>query len=187
VTYDRFLAECSQAAVVDPAAAADALTRLVADPELRRRLGTAGRARAVDHFRWERVVRSYEALWAEQERAARDWSPGQPPYAGPAVYPAPEHSFAGYPTAWVTDTEVVQASPGAADRVATFFELALTNLVGDRRAADPQVVANLLRAADRPRSVGELAGELERAGTDAIAARATVAWLMKYGLLESPG
>ena len=68
VNYDHFLAECSQATVVDPEAAADALSRLLADPDLRRRMGAAGRIRAVEHFRWERVIRPYETLWEEQAR-----------------------------------------------------------------------------------------------------------------------
>jgi glycosyltransferase involved in cell wall biosynthesis len=187
VTYDRFLAECSQTAVVDPAAAADALTRLVSDPDLRQRMGAAGRARAVEQFRWERVVRAYQDLWAEQDRAVRDWTPARPTRPGPALYPAPEVTFAGYPTTWVTDAEMVQAVPGAADRVGMLFELALTNLVGDRRAGDRQVVSDLLRSAEGPRPVGELAAGLERSGTDPVAARATIAWLMKYGLLQATG
>ena len=38
--------------------------------------------------------------------------------------------------------------------------------------------------ADRPRAVAELAADLERAGADPAQARATVAWLLKYGLLR---
>jgi D-inositol-3-phosphate glycosyltransferase len=187
VTYDRFLAECSQAAVVDPEAAADALTRLVADPDLRRRMGEAGRARAVEQFRWERVVRAYELLWAEQERAVRAWTPGRRAPAGPAIYPAPEHTFAGYPTGWLADPDLVKAAPAAAEQVATFAGLPLTNLAGERRCQDPRALADLLRAANRPRPLGELAAELERTGPDPAAARATLAWLLKYGLLVPAG
>ena len=55
---------------------------------------------------------------------------------------------------------------------------------GDRRCRDPRAVAGLLRSADRARSVGDLAADLERAGADPAQARATVAWLLKYGLLR---
>jgi hypothetical protein len=46
-------------------------------------------------------------------------------------------------------------------------------------------VTNLLRAASEPQSVGDLAGVLERLGASAEAARATIAWLLKYGLLTA--
>jgi hypothetical protein len=43
----------------------------------------------------------------------------------------------------------------------------------------------LLRGAAIPRTVGELAAALERSGVEPNAARATVAWLLKYGLLAT--
>lgn len=181
VNYDHFLAECMQAVAVDPAAAAEALSRLVADPELRRRMGTAGRARAVEQFTWEHVVRRYEALWEEQGRAARSWAPAG--RAGPACYPAPEVSFAGYPSARVADGDSVQATPGAADRLPVFLGMPLTNLAGDRRCRDPKTLIAVLQSAS-PRAVGDLAADLERAGADPDQARATIAWLLKYDLLR---
>ena len=182
VNYDHFLAECMQAVAVDPAAAADALARLVADADLRRGMGAAGRDRAVEHFRWERVVRAYEDLWAEQEQAARGWTPAARP--GPAWYPAPEQSFAGHPSACLTDADRVQAAPDAEALLPTFLRLPLTNVSGERRCRDPEAVARVLRAAGQARPVGELAADLDLAGADASQARATVAWLLKYGLLR---
>lgn len=46
----------------DPAALAEALISLCRDPELRRRLGEAGRARADRLFRLDRMIDAYEAL-----------------------------------------------------------------------------------------------------------------------------
>jgi hypothetical protein len=172
--------------VVDPEAAAAALTRLVADPDLRRRMGAAGRRRVLERFTWERVVRAYEALWADQDREVRAWSPPARAYSGPAVYPAPEQSFAGYPTGWVSDGDLVQASPTAEAALPTFVSLPLTNIVGEQRARQAPAMASLLRAAGQPRPVGELAAGLERTGLDPAQARAAVAWLLKYGLLLPP-
>ncbi len=158
------------------------MARLVADAELRRRMGAAGRARAVEHFRWERVVRAYEALWSEQERELRTWTPA--PRNGPAIYPAPEVSFAGYPSSWLTDADRVQTSPSAGARLPTFLGLPLTNVSADRRCRDSRALAELLRIAATPRTIAELAAELERAGADGAQARATIAWLLKYDLLR---
>jgi glycosyltransferase involved in cell wall biosynthesis len=49
----------------DPAAIRSALERLLADPELRRRLGTGGRDRARTHFSWEKVTGATLAAYAE--------------------------------------------------------------------------------------------------------------------------
>jgi glycosyltransferase involved in cell wall biosynthesis len=49
----------------DPAALRAALERLLADPGLRRRLGTAGRLRAQERFSWDAVTESIIALYFE--------------------------------------------------------------------------------------------------------------------------
>jgi glycosyltransferase involved in cell wall biosynthesis len=49
----------------DPAALRSALERLLADPDLRRRLGAAGRERARLHFTWETVTDATLAAYAE--------------------------------------------------------------------------------------------------------------------------
>jgi glycosyltransferase involved in cell wall biosynthesis len=49
----------------DPAALRAALERLLADPDLRRRLGAAGRDRARTHFSWEKVTEATLAAYAE--------------------------------------------------------------------------------------------------------------------------
>jgi glycosyltransferase involved in cell wall biosynthesis len=49
----------------DPAALRSALERLLAEPDLRRRLGAAGRDRARTHFSWEKVTDATLAAYAE--------------------------------------------------------------------------------------------------------------------------
>ena len=49
----------------DPAALRSALDRLLVDPDLRRKLGSAGRDRARTHFSWERVTDATLAAYAE--------------------------------------------------------------------------------------------------------------------------
>jgi glycosyltransferase involved in cell wall biosynthesis len=49
----------------DPTALRSALERLLADADLRRRLGTAGRDRARSHFSWEKVTDATLAAYAE--------------------------------------------------------------------------------------------------------------------------
>jgi glycosyltransferase involved in cell wall biosynthesis len=49
----------------DPVALRAALERLLADPELRRRLGSAGRERARERFSWDAVTDSTLAAYAD--------------------------------------------------------------------------------------------------------------------------
>jgi glycosyltransferase involved in cell wall biosynthesis len=49
----------------DPVALAEALSSLVADPQRRRDLGKRGRARALEHFDADAMVRAYERLYDE--------------------------------------------------------------------------------------------------------------------------
>jgi glycosyltransferase involved in cell wall biosynthesis len=49
----------------DPDALAAALTRLIDDPDLRKRLGTAARRRVVNHFSTEKRIDKLEALYRE--------------------------------------------------------------------------------------------------------------------------
>ena len=181
VNYDYFLAECCQTVAVDPEGAAGAVTRLVADDALRARMGAAGRERVLARFDWKHVIRAYEELWVEQqaERAAAT----HPSPAGPVRYPAPDASFAGYPTGWLDDASPVAATPGAQAALGPRLSLSLTNMVAHRRCADPAVLEELLQSAADARPVGELAAALEAKGHGPEAARATVAWLLKYGLL----
>jgi glycosyltransferase involved in cell wall biosynthesis/ribosomal protein S18 acetylase RimI-like enzyme len=66
----------------DPAALARAVARLAADPALRRRLGEAARARALERFSEaqvaERVVAHYERLFARKSRGRLDRRPPIP-------------------------------------------------------------------------------------------------------------
>jgi MMP alpha-(1->4)-mannosyltransferase len=55
----------AQAPPRDPAALRSALERLLADADLRRGLGTAGRERAHPHFSWETVTDATLAAYAE--------------------------------------------------------------------------------------------------------------------------
>src|SRR2546430_5874798 len=49
----------------DPAAFSDAICRLLADDELARRVGAAGRRAVETYYNWDRVVRDLRALEAE--------------------------------------------------------------------------------------------------------------------------
>ena len=181
--YDHFLAETSQTIVVDASAAAEALTRLVADASLRVQMGAAGRKRAVEHFDWQHVIRACENLWADQQRELAAVRATGPIASGPVKYPPIERSFAGYPSQWLDDDASIKTVDGASLRLTALLAIPLTNYGAEHRCGDAAILGEVLRSAATSTTIGELAETLEATGLDASAARATLAWLLKYGLL----
>jgi hypothetical protein len=188
LNYDHFLAETSQAVIVDIAAAAAAYARLINDAALRRQMGEAARNRALRHFTWPVVIAAYEELWRQQDAERRAWLARQisprPRYAGPAGYPAPEHSFAGYPTRWLAGTDHLQAVAGADAHLDRLLTTPLTNHVAERRSSDPRVLRQVLEAAATACPLDHLDAILGQNGLGATARRATLAWMLKYDLLR---
>jgi glycosyltransferase involved in cell wall biosynthesis len=203
VDYDGFLAECNQAVAVDPVAAAEAYARLLRDPALRHTMGAAGRQRVAERFTWARVVRSYEELWRSQEAERQAHAThsggavrgcpqvgtigaGTRPLPMRACYPAPEVSFAGYPTRWLGEDTRVETVRGAEAELGRLLAMPLCSYAAEPRVQDEQVLRSLLSAATSPRAVGELDDVLRSHGIRRGRSRATLAWLLKYGLLSVP-
>jgi glycosyltransferase involved in cell wall biosynthesis len=189
LNYDHFLAECSQATAVDITAMAAALTRLVSEGDLRLRMGAAGCSRAREHFAWEKVISMYEDLWRIQdaERCARaSSSAGESRWrgpAGPAAYPAPEHTFAGYATRCLDASDRVVPVPGSDGLIDALLEMPLANHAPLRRVSDPELIHAALELA--PCSIEELDRHWFLSGVEKGLGRSTVAWMLKYNLLRT--
>jgi glycosyltransferase involved in cell wall biosynthesis len=189
LTYDQFLAECSQATMVDVAAMSRALATLVADDSLRSRMGAAGRSRARERFAWPLIVRAYEDLWQELdiERSTRAQSESAIVPLRPtelAAYPAPERTFRAYPTRWLSSTDRLVATPTAFDELETLLAMPLVHHVAAGRSSDVAVLREAL--AQLPCSVEQLDAFWAKAGLQQGAGRATLAWLLKYDLARTP-
>jgi glycosyltransferase involved in cell wall biosynthesis len=188
VDYDAFLAECSQTVAVDVGAAASAFARLGTDPALRRRLGEAGRQRVLAHFTWPTVVQAYESLWQGQDVERRAWLTHRAgvtrTYAGPSCYPALEASFASYPTALLGDQDRLTADPDARLRLDWLLRATLTSYAAAGRTDRHEVIAAVLDQAAAPTALVELDAVFAAHGVEHGAGRATIGWMLKYGLLR---
>lgn len=114
IAYDQYLSAAAQMTAIDLAAATEAVSALVVDPDLRRRMGAAGRQRAREVFDWSVIVPQYQALWGEL--AARR-------LAAPAVVVPPDamdnprrldpfQLFADYPTEALSPETMIFLAPG---------------------------------------------------------------------------
>lgn len=186
--YDHFLARSNQAVAVDVAAAADAYARLIESPELRSRMGAAGRARVEAHFDWARIIPRYETLWREQEEQRGEFAASRQDSAAPGptptLYPPPEDTFACYPTEWCDAATRLQAVADAEDLLTLVCQSPLTNYAENVRLTDRNALELILQTAADGATLGELT---QVAGCDRATALATLAWMVKYDLLRTEG
>ena len=109
--YNHYCGVVSQCTGIDVAKAAEAVTALVQNPELRRRMGEQGRQRARETFDWSVVIHAYQDLWRELAHIRSHGEEVGAPVEGRPVHPLrddPFAIFAGYATATVDGETVVE-------------------------------------------------------------------------------
>ena len=123
---------------------------------------------------------------SDQAVAVRDdsWFPSD---RSPARYPPVDVVFQGYPTNWLHDQTVVVAASDSTKNLTAILSLRLLNHSSGSRLQDSQALARILQAAEKPQPICNLIVTLQSvlasATTDQL--RATIAWMLKYGLLQS--
>lgn len=109
-TYDMYIGHACSLTAVDVEATTAAFTALFENEDLRRKMGTAGQARAREVYDWARVVPQYEDLWAElneeRKRAAGEMATKS---SWPAR-PDPFAAFEAYPTHILTEASHLEAT-----------------------------------------------------------------------------
>ena len=127
VSYPQYAGSVAQHTAVHVGRAAEALSRLIASPELRASMGTAGKRRATEVFSWPVITRQYTELLAElaeRRRHARSaaGTPASPAASGARTDPAvhrmnplrgdPFVDFRGHPSAVLDDGLRLRLAPG---------------------------------------------------------------------------
>ncbi|HXY99692.1 MAG TPA: glycosyltransferase family 4 protein [Stellaceae bacterium] len=184
--HTMFSAAASQSSAVDVKACAEAIGRLIADPDLRRRMGTAGRRRAIDTFDWRVVIAAYQELWRELGERRRS-----EPEAAALVRGRPARPLEMDPFDLFRDWSSDRLAPETVVTLPEGASAALAGAMRELRAAAP-MPAMLLDAAKTgrlveilqhgPTSAGELIDGLEPALRPA--GWRTLAWLAKTALLS---
>jgi starch synthase len=184
--YDGYCWAASAMTSVDIAELVD----LIEQPELRRKMGEAGRRRAREVFDWAQVFGQYRTLWSELD-ARRRGAMDHPEElarieATPRAAPSrldPFHAFGHYPTAQITPATLVILRPGAAE---ADYRARLDHvLFSDSRATPGVALPMLAELALGPAPVSRLA---RAAGIGPGAAAAIVGMLAKMDLVHlSPG
>ena len=140
-TYDRYCGYSSSLVAVHAEKLTNAFVELFKSPELRKKMGEAGRLRAAEDYDWRTIIPRYEALWGEQteirlaaKRAREEGTDGAKGKSVGSVWPArldPTIGFANYPTQHLTLTSQLTLAEPSADsalaKLAQYKELAMVN------------------------------------------------------------
>jgi hypothetical protein len=192
-TYLHYVGQLAAMTRIDVAGLTRALVTLGSDPDLRRRMGEAGQARARALYDWRVVIPQMQALWAEQsamlaharQKGGRAVQPRNP--AGLPVGPSPEVMFKAYPTAPAPDIlarRLAATAPGTRPSVAETFVL---RRYGEfrRLIETPERLQALLSAYAAAGEPGlTLAEAAAAAGQTPVAAARSTLWLLKYDYLH---
>ena len=183
--YDRYIGKVSQMTVVDVASATDAYAELIASPELRARMGAAGRQRVREVFDWSVVFRRYLSLWEEltERRRADPRVSGEDSRLRRPDRPDPFALFAGFPTfALGGDTRLRLAPGGTAEEAIARRELESVNFAKETlpQSGLIRAIFNELKAVEIS-TVAVLTSHITH--VDKNQSLRAIAWMGKMGLI----
>lgn len=185
--YIQYLGQLSAVTAIDVPKMADAVRAVMTEPDLRARMGAAGRARARALFDWAVVVPAMQDLFAELDAIRRRADPARHPPIPAArlpVAPSPAAYFAAFPTRALPRDQIFRWTGGDVP-VARLWEL--RDYGTTRRmfetpqdigaVADALVACRQASAAGIAAATGQGVAKVERC----------LLWLMKFGYVEGDG
>jgi hypothetical protein len=182
-TYQSYVGEVAQYTAVHVGRAAQALAELARSPELRRRMGAAGRERVRTAFDWPVVARLFHELvdqLAEVRRAAPEVRPRQ---AADPVRGDPFADFAGFPSHLLTLDAPLGAAMGASGADVLALTTALDTAFPGLRATPQECAEALdLLASGRARNGREVLTAFPAERRRAV--EMGLAWMAKLGLVD---
>ena len=188
-SYDFYLLNACSAVAVDVDATAAVFARLFADPDLRSRMGEAGRQRARELYDWKVILSRYAELWDEMAELRRSAEESCPKAAGRPADPLrddPFALFASYATHRVGPaSRIVPLGDDLRGDIARARALEMNRAT---RFPGDETLAPLYQALQdpTPATLSEILAGLPRNRHGLV--MQTVLWLKKMGLVEiEPG
>jgi glycosyltransferase involved in cell wall biosynthesis len=184
VSYQAYVGAVAQHTAVHIGRAAAALAALIRNPDLRRRMGQAGRARVAEAFDWPVVARQYHDL-VDQLAGIR--AAGADPMPRPPSDPVrgdPFHDFAAFATHSLTLETRLVAAPGATEAAVLAVKGVALDVGFPAFRAPPETCAEALAiiAARGGATVREVLVEFPPPYRRAV--ELGLAWLAKYGFVD---
>jgi len=187
-SYQHYVGALAQCTAVNVARAAEALAALISQPELRRKMGQAGRKRVQSTFDWPIVVGELISLFDElaeiRRHSAGFGSPSARARKRDPLKDEPFLSFAAFATEPLADAVVVRARACGVATPTSLFQGAALNRFGARWRAtlqETESVYALLRQ-EGELAVGQILSRFPISRRAPL--QASLLWLCKLGLLD---
>ena len=185
-TYGHFIGGAAQTTAIDRRALNRALTTLVRDADLRRRMGNAGKQHAKALFDWRVIIPQYEALWRELDgrRTADDEANRESiPQPAQPILPDPYTVFATHPTRRLTREDRLQSSISSYDEVTALLHHRM-NMFTPEILVAPERLPQLIHAigAQPGISIAELVDTQTDSNEPQL--QRTIGWLLKLGVIQ---
>lgn len=188
INYDQFLARAGQTVCVSISQACESILSLADNPQLRQRLGTAGRARAERFFGWPTIIAAYESIWQTQRLELADMRKQNTTHSVPSslsatYYPKLQQCFRSYPSRWIHTPETIYKKSLHLDaELASIQSDPLCNHSLNWSLHLPRL-CNYLKELPDSTSAAQWIEQLAAASLEPEQATDAFAWLCKYGLL----
>jgi len=167
---------------VDIDATAEALRRLISDPDLRRKIGKAAKRRARETFDWSVVVPAYEALWDELDQRRQVDAPSPPAVQNAITGPReldPFSVFRSFPSQTLAPNDHLELSDGAAEQLTQRLRHRM-NIFLPVHLIELEDLPKLLNVLQRTRRVGDILARWPDTSRDKLTL--TLVWLVKMGV-----
>lgn len=184
-TYDVYVSQAVTGVAVDVDAVVKAFDALASDPDLRRRMGEAGAARAREAFDWKVIVRAYENLWDDLARLRREGGPSSPLTSDYALKfwparPDPFELFASFPSDRLSAQHQVRRAPGiSTENVQALLALKVSLLDASTEISKDFLVTLWGELGDDWQDVGAILAKMRASVANPLTVRGLM-WLAKF-------
>jgi len=187
--YDHYCGYSSSLISVDVVGVANAFVELFSSEELRKKMGSSGKERALKEYDWKEVIKQYERLWEKQNRIRLEEQKRNKKSLLPGVWPArldPTVSFSHYPTKTLSmETPIkllVKDAETALARLHTLKNLKMFDFAELVIPSDEELEQILFACGNEPKKAVEILSGINQERRP-YALRA-IGWLAKIGIID---
>ncbi len=179
--YDRYIGQVSLFTNVDTDHCAAAYLKLIEDPDLRQKMGAAGRRRVNELYDWQVLIPQYQDLWASLADRRMAAAAPKTKVAVP-LFDDPFAAYAHYPTSLMGAETRLELVPGATGKVGYYLKDALGRGTAHLMPAEEVLEAMLTDLSEfGVLTIGELA---KRHNLKAARMTLFAGWLAKMDLVK---